>query len=177
MVSGTCHPSAAKPGSSTPGELAGRYQASVTFHDNTVTVLVSQPADASSAEREAYNSAHRQCLGHLISHSPSHFDVQISGRTSAPVVEVVVQRSLAAKLQLLQDIASSTASDCSADGSVHTTDMMMPCSIWGFISLLLLAEGGVTAQQWFGNCPCSQCLQGSTDCDPSLPAQTLEVRS
>ena len=79
-----------------------------------------------------------------------------------------MQRGLLEKLPLLHDIAKSTDSVSCASTPQQAADMMLPCSVWGLISLLLVAEGAVGVQQWFGS--------GSADCDPSLPAQTLEAR-
>ena len=175
IMTATPTPDEGTPSTSTPGETSGKYQACVVFQKDAVRVVVSQPAEVSSEEREAYNSAHRQCLLHFVSRPAKQFKFVMSGDTSAPVVEVVVQRGLLEKLPLLHDIADSTDADCietESDTQAWETAgkacIMLPCSVWGLVSLLLVAEGAVSVQQWFGS--------GSADCDPSLPAQTFEAR-
>lgn len=121
-------------------------------------VVVEQPADA--AGKAGYNSAHRQCLLHMVAFPPSTFDCETSGKFSSPRTEVTLQRAVLEKLPILLDIANSTT----ADEGGTSTELELPCSVWGFVSLLLLLEGSMKPGHWFGG-----------DSEPSLPAQTLLV--
>jgi hypothetical protein len=172
---------------SAPGDGAlqqGRFKAKVHFEGDGVRVVVVQPADASAAERRAYNSAHRQCTLHLVSHAPTLFDVETSGKLSCPVTEVHIKAELLQKLPLLQDVSKSTADvesephqnrtkklveDSEEQDSGHEyVDTALPCSVWGLVSLLLLLlEGEVEVEEWFDS--------GKPESDAALPAQTLEV--
>lgn len=152
------------------------FQARLSISDDSVSVLVTQPSDTEDADRESYNSAYRQCLGHLMATPPREFDVEVTGRAFAPGAEVTIQRSLLQKLPLIHDIASNTSAKDAEDkeGSESETshrqdaDIMLPCSVWGLASLLLLLEGRVAVKELF---------EGDRSAnDPSLPAQTLEVR-
>lgn len=145
-----------------------KYASRLFISENSVSVVAKQPKDRTDAERQAYNSAYRQCWGHLMSKPGLEFDVEVTGRASAPGTEVVIQWSLLEKLPLLHDIASNTSS-AEASADEQGVEMLLPCSVWGLVSLLVLLEGRVTVRQWFeSDWPAN---------DPSLPAQTLEVRS
>jgi hypothetical protein len=61
------------------------------------------------------------------------------------------------KLPLLLDISKSTSSK-----QLAAAQLELPCSVWGFVSLLLLLEGNVKLSHWF-----------RADTDTSLPTQTL----
>jgi hypothetical protein len=130
-----------------------------TFKQDELSVVVEQTADA--VDKERYNSAHQQCLLHMVSYPPTSFTCVTSGDMSAPRTEVKLQRSVLQQLPLLQDISKSTSDK--EDG--RNTELELPCSIWGFVSLLMLLEGSLQLEYWFGQ-----------DMDPSLPSQTLLVR-
>ena len=72
---------------------------------------------------------------------------------------------------LLHDIGSNT-SDVERVSDVkkmtNGAEIHLPSSVWGLMSLLLLLEGCVLVQDWFET-------NWHTN-DPSLPAQTVEVR-
>jgi hypothetical protein len=154
---------------------ASLFVASVKLQKDVTVLSLKQPVDATDGERQAYNSAYRQCWGHLMSHPPKGFNVNVSGGIAAPFTEVTVREALLAKLPLLKDVSGSTSADDPTEDSVResepaaprVTSMSLPCSVWGFVSLLVLLEGSIGLKSWFSN---------RTDADPSLPAQTLEVR-
>ena len=158
------------------------FDTRLRIHEDSVIVSVTQPSVASEADREAFNAAYAQCCTYLRSHPPTEFDIQVSGRLLAPCTEVVINRSLLKKIPLIHDIATNTSSGdgdpCTATKAAETdakalevvqeASMQLPCSVWGLVSALLLLEGKVSLKQWF-----------ETDWpakDPSLPAQTLQVR-
>ena len=75
-----------------------------------------------------------------------------------------MQCSLVQQLPLLEDVQSSTTG---GDGKRAPAEL--PSTVWGLVSLLILLGGGVGVEEWFGGDPALQ--------DPSLPANTLLVRS
>jgi hypothetical protein len=95
----------------------------------------------------------------MIAVPPTTFDCDTSGKMSAPRTEVILQRAMLGTLPLLVNLSKSTSSKEQA-----TAQLELPCSVWGFVSLLLLLEGNVKLSHWF---------QG--DCDTTLPIQTLLV--
>lgn len=130
----------------------------VSFHKDTVQMIVVQNVNMSHQAREQYNSAHRQCLLHMVSHQPKTFKCETAGDLSEPRTEVVLQQEILKQLPLLLDISEST----STDSQSSSCELELPCSIWGFVSLFFLLEGAVKCLHWFW-----------TDSEPSLPAQTL----
>ena len=159
-----------------PETTASRYIACVQFTSTGVKVVVKQPATAARTTRAAYNAAHLQCWGHMMLQAPSRFDVAFSGSARSPETEVCIQGELLEELPLLADIASSCA--CSTDDVEPQPDVTalsklseveLPFSVWGLVSLLLLMEGSVAVGDWFGS--------ARPDIDAGLPSETLAVRS
>jgi hypothetical protein len=138
-------------------DLNRKENCDISFTTDKVRVVVQQPADA--ADQERFNSAHRQCVQRMVAVPPANFDCEISGKVSAPRTEVILQRAMLEKLPLLLDISKSTSSKQQAAAQLE-----LPCSVWGFVSLLLLLEGNVKLSHWF-----------RADTDTSLPTQTLLV--
>ena len=107
-----------------------------------------------------------------MSKPPQHFDFELAGRASMPSTEVVIKRCLLEKIPLLRDISSNTSDVKGVSEAEHPmggAEIELPCSVWGLVSLLLLLlEGCVVVKDWFE-------ANWQTN-DPSLPAQTLEVR-
>ena len=107
-----------------------------------------------------------------MSDPPQNFDVELAGRASMPSTEVVIKRCLLEKIPLLRDISSNTSDVKGVSEAEHPmggAEIELPCSVWGLVSLLLLLlEGCVVVKDWFE-------ANWQTN-DPSLPAQTLEVR-
>lgn len=91
-----------------------------------VHITVEQNSDADERAKEAYNSAHRQCLLHMAARAPKTFDCESYGRLSAPRTEVVLQRSVVEKLPLLLDIANSTISGSNESANA---ELELPCSV------------------------------------------------
>jgi hypothetical protein len=133
-----------------------KAKCSISFENDKVHLVVEQP-DRAAAQR--YNSAQMQCLQHMVDSPPTTFDCEISGRVSAPRTEVILQRAMVEKLPLLLDITQSTSSARQA-----AIELELPCSLWGFVSLLLLLEGNMKLNHWFRG-----------DRDTALPTQTLLV--
>jgi hypothetical protein len=159
-----------------PGQKPGGLKAKVQFSHDGVHVLVAQPSDASASARSEYNSAHCQCYAQMLARKSHLFEVEASGKVSCPVIEIHIQAQLIEKISLLFDVSrslSERAGDSAAESpeveqnAIQISDLQLPCSVWGFVSLLLLLEGGLTVDEWF----CS----GRRESDASLPAQTLEV--
>jgi hypothetical protein len=150
----------AQPRQGSSDGLQGKQKAQCGISSTTdqVHVVVEQPAHA--ADQERYSSAHTQCVQRMAAVPPATFDCEISGKMSAPRTEVILQRAIFEKLPLLLDISAST---CSKEQAA-AAPLELPCSVWGFVSLLLLLEGNVKLSHWFRG-----------DCDTSLPAQTLLV--
>jgi hypothetical protein len=130
----------------------------ITFTTNKIHVVVEQPARA--ADQERYNSAQMQCLQRMVASPPTTFDCEVSGSISAPRTEVILQKAMWEKLPLLLDISKSTCRTQQEAGQLE-----LPCSVWGFVSLLLLLQGNMKLSHWFRG-----------DKDTSLPTQTLLVR-
>lgn len=158
-------------------QQAGRLGAFVQFlGDGGARVVVEQPEDATDAERAAYNSAHRQCWLHIVSHAPREFSVTMTGNSKSPKTEVHIESALLNQLPLLCDAqaCASASAPTATSGSGNTSQsnpaaLQLPCSVWGLVSLLLLLEGSMTVAQWFDS--------DKPEADAALPAQTLEVLS
>jgi hypothetical protein len=133
-----------------------RTKCDISFEIDEVHLVVEQPAQA--ADQERYNSAQVECLQRMVTSPPTTFECKISGRTSAPRTEVIFRRTMVEKLPLLLDISASTSSTRQEAGQLE-----LPCSVWGFVSLLLVLEGNLKLSHWF---------QGDST---SLPTQTLLV--
>lgn len=103
-------------------------------------------------------AAERQCRTHIVSHPNSEFTVKIEGLCPAPVIKVAFQPSLIDRLPLLKGVQHSTTNDS------NPAEIELPCSPWGLASLLILLEGSVSVEQWFGGDPGLQ--------DPALPVHT-----
>jgi hypothetical protein len=78
------------------GQEASTFKCIVSFTSDEVRVVVEQATDA--ADRERYNSGHRQCLLHMVAVPPTTFDCDTSGKMSAPCTEVILQRAMLEKL-------------------------------------------------------------------------------
>lgn len=119
----------------------------------------------------------RQCVRQLSSMlcysdapTESRIRFEMLKEKQGPVIKLYVSREVLPQLPLLADIGSCTQTD---PDSVNTTEgvsrdgnVTPACSAWGLVSLVLLMEGEVEVEEWFG----------SPDGDPALPAATLEVR-
>lgn len=144
----------------------GRLQLS----NGSVRITFRQPEDVGSVSPppQALNSiaAAKQCQTHAASHPNQEFEVELKeGLPDAVVseeIQVTLQSPLLQKLPLLNDVQNSTTSDS------KVVDLDLPCSVWGFVSLLILLEGSVSVKEWFGG-------SSQNDHDPSLPAHTLQV--
>jgi hypothetical protein len=149
------------------------FGVSVLFTSEGVRVVVQQRDELEQSARRTYNSAQRQCCNHMLSYPPKGFDVAVSGRMSAPVIEVSIQKRILQHLPLLADIVGSTEAEAECSEKEASSEILvpvqisLPCSIWGLVSLLILIEGP-SLTHWFRS--------DSPDCDSSLPVQTLEVR-
>ena len=106
-------------------------------------------------------AAERQCRAHIAAHPTDEFTVKMNGRLPAPLTEVAFQSSLVEKLPYLCDVQHSTNSNKPAE-------VELPCPLWGLVSLLILLEGSVGVEEWFGGDP--------ETLDASLPGHTLLVR-
>ena len=151
-----------KSGQSVTSEHKPCCSCQLCFAKDNVRIIVEQKSDADAKEKERYNSAHQQVVAHMIARPPKTFNCVTFGDLTAPRTDLVLQRSMLEQLPLLLDISESTT------GDIEETriDIQLPCSVWGLTSLLLLLEGAVKQHHWFG-----------VASDPSLPAQTLLVRS
>jgi hypothetical protein len=98
------------------------------------------------------------------------------GSVSYPLIEITIssQGALLQQLPLLHEVDSSTSSskehnqseeeiEASYNGR-QTADFMLPCPVWGMVSLLLLLDG-TPMKPWFGD----------TSSDPGLVQHTLQV--
>jgi hypothetical protein len=128
----------------------------VTFTLNEVYVVVKRPA---SVADQWCTSAHRQYLLRMAAYPPTTFKCKVSGKMLCPCMEVILHRAMLEKLPLLLKAFQSTRST-----RPTIDELELPCSVWGFVSLLLLLEGSVKMRQWFRG-----------DSDTSLPNQTLLV--
>jgi hypothetical protein len=131
---------------------------SVSFISDEVQIVVERPTDA--AGKDHYHSAHSQCLQRMVAVPPNDFDCELSGKVSAPCTKFILRKAMLEKLPLLLDISERT---CSKEQAAAPLEL--PCSVWGFVSLLLLLEGKMKLSEWFRG-----------DSDTSLPTQTLLVR-
>jgi hypothetical protein len=131
----------------------------VSMTIDEIHVEAEQPADA--ADEGRYNFAQMQFLHPMAAIRPTTFDCKLSGWMSAPRTKFILQRAMFEKLPLLMDISNSTSTEQQA-----TAHLQLPCSMKGFMSLLLVLEGHMKLRQL---------IQG--DIDTSLPTQTLLVRS
>jgi hypothetical protein len=129
----------------------------VTFTLDEAYVVVERPTN--DADKERYTSVHRQYLLRIPASPPKTFNCEISGKMLCPSTKVILQKAMLEKLPLLLDISQSPSSKQQAAAQLE-----LPCSVWGFVSLLLLLEGNVKLAHWF---------QGNSD--TSLPTQTLLV--
>lgn len=100
-----------------------------------VRIVVEQTPEADEMQKQAYNSAHRQCFLRMLERPPRSFRCITSGDVSSPRTDLVLQRSVVEKLPLLLDIVESTSA-----GSKESTnaELDLPCFVWGLVSLLLL---------------------------------------
>jgi hypothetical protein len=128
-----------------------------TFTTDLLYVVVERPADAT--DEEQYSLARSHCLQLMAESPPKTFECETSGEVFGPSTKVIVQETMLEKLPLLLDISTSTSSKEQAAAPLE-----LPCSVWGFVSLLLLLEGSAKPSHWF-----------RADCDASLPAQILVV--
>jgi hypothetical protein len=111
------------------------FKCFVSFKNDKVYMVVEEPDDA---DKERNDSAHGQCLLRMVAYPPTLFDFETSGKVATPRIEIILQRAMLEKLPLLLDITESTSSKRIADAPLE-----LPCSVWGFVSLLLLLEGNV----------------------------------
>lgn len=78
-----------------------------------------------------------------------------------------MRQSLIFQVPLLHDIAYSTENGADTTSNAFSaTASKLFSMFWGFVSLLVLLEGQVTVEEWFGD---------PSAFNESLPAQTLEV--
>lgn len=120
---------------SVSSDRKGSFKCQAFFAEDEVRVVAEQPADGVGKAR--YNSAHRQCLLHMVASPPNTFDCETSGKFSSPRTEVTLQWAVLEELPILLEVCESTAAE---DGGT-STDLELPCSVWGLVSLLLLLEG------------------------------------
>jgi putative effector of murein hydrolase LrgA (UPF0299 family) len=127
----------------------------VSFAEDEVSVAVEQPADDVT---DLCIAAHRQCLLRMGTVPPRTFTCVTEGNMSAPRAEIILQRSVLETVPLLLEMSNSTSN------RQITSQLELPCSVWGFVSLLLLLERNVKLKRWFGSSG-----------DTFLPSQTLLV--
>ena len=108
--------------------------------------------------RRLDSMAERQCKRHILAHPSEQFSLKTDGRFPASVIAVTIDGALLERLPLLQDVRSST-------NNVEPAEMEL---LWGLVSLLILLEGSVGVEEWFGGDP--RLLAAS------LPGSTLLVR-
>ena len=105
--------------------------------------------------------AERQCKSYILAHPLELFSLKTDGRIPASDVAVTIYGTLMERLPLLHDVRSST-------NNVEHAEMELPCPLWGLMSLLVLLEGSVGIEEWFGGDPRLMAA--------SLPGHTLLVR-
>lgn len=175
-MTGCAAASAAQDGSAS-GTVHSRV--SVTFsHDGVCMVFQNtRVAEASDAERAAYISAQRQCMSRILSNSPKRFELQTTGSVVSPVAQTLkLQSNLLSELPILlvaSDTSSSTDDESSCDReqcSQMPLNMNLPCSVWGFVSLLLILDGCVRVDKIL-----QDSSHGGEPAAARLPVETLEV--
>lgn len=105
-----------------------------------------------------------------------------NGSYSSHIIEIILQEKLLKKLPLILDVVEGIRSISelkhrdSSEGRHGSAarykrreagKLMLSCSVWGIVSLLLLLSSEVTLKHWFASC--------CPDSDPGLPAETLKV--
>jgi hypothetical protein len=120
-----------------------------------VHVVVEEPVDA--ADRERYDFGPMRCIQRIP--RPITFDCEMLGGLSASRTKITLQRAMLEKLPVLLQVFNSTSGE-----QQTTAQIQLPCSVTGFVSLLLVLEGNVKLRPWFRG-----------DSDTSLPTQTLLV--
>ena len=151
----------------------------VSFTSANVSIVFQNKdaADGADVHKAAYASAQRQCMSQILSSSPKGFELQTTGSIAAPVTQtVILQRELVTELPILL-VASDTNAAKQQEGndgeesSQKPIEMSLPCSVWGFVSLLLVLDGCFTEDK---------ILQPSSlDGEPAaagLPLEAMEVR-
>lgn len=136
------------------------------FSDGSMSITFAQPEEGATALRDLDAIvAEHQCRAYIAKHPKEEFKVTVKGSCAAPAVEVALQAAMLERLPLLHDVEDSTAND-SKPAAVE-----LPCTVWGLVSLLILLQGNLTVDEWFGfgRDPHVQ--------DASLPANTLVVRA
>lgn len=137
--------------------------ASLSILGDEAVIRFAQADEAAAAKHEIdCIDAEHQCRIHIASHPTKQFSLKFDGCFPGPAVEVTIKHSLLQQLPLLKDVQSSTHG-----GEGTSTQVDLPCTVWGLVSLLILL-GGVGMEEWFGGDASNQ--------GPSLPANTLLVR-
>ena len=129
-----------------------------------VVIRFAHPDGAAQAAQHELGSlaAERQCRAHIARHDlTDRVSVRLDRHVPAPVTEVIFEEAFVEQLPLLREVQDSTDA---AKGS----HVQLPCSSWGLVSLLILLEGSVGVEEWFGGDP--------ETLDASLPGHTLQVR-
>jgi hypothetical protein len=140
----------------------------VSFAEDEVRIVVEEYLDAVT---HLCVAAHRQCQLRMFAVPPRTFTCVTAGNMSAPRTDLVLQRWLLEKLPLLLDISNSTSNKQKA------SQLELPCSVWGFVSLLLLLERNVKLKRWLGSSgdtflPAQTLLVCPTDCEPYHPVSS-----
>lgn len=148
-------------------DLESAREATLSFNEDGARIRVARPEAATQLQRQISFHAFTKCWKHLEAHPTTEFILQLLGSPSQPEYEVFISQRLLCQLPLLHDISCST--DQSADTCANAssaTAMKLFSVFWGFISLLVLIEGQVTVEEWFGD---------PSAFNETLPAQTLEA--
>lgn len=69
------------------------------------------------------------------------FIIDVSGSLMDPLMDLSLPEEMLQKLPLLAEQLRSTA---------RSKPVMLPCSVWAVVSVLVLLKGGVRAREWFG---------------------------
>lgn len=119
-----------------------------------VTVTFAQSSN-SKGLRAPSTASELRCRDYMAANSSLEFFVSVEGSLKEPRMQVTLHNALLKKLPLLADVLWST--------STHDA-VLLPCSMWAILSLLVVLKPGVHANDLFH------------DTDESLPAHTLLVR-